>query len=386
MQRQPLGRVCSRQAISSALTLLFVASSVTSSSAVESGIVGVGEGLSVAPSVFGADDDCSRLGGCDGDEANVELLQSNAQKQTRTSRRHAHEDRQAPVVKEGTANVAKESAEGRATGGGSATAPADADAQPVRLPPRHVPEPYEAEVQMLVTAVGCIVVGLLVVLFCSTCDACFRWLHDSRFSACKRMIERLEKSLKARGKLGVCPCCAGLIGSSIWNRSVSFMCGHCFHLSCVNGWYKDNVGAPIECPICADTTQVCNECTKDTIQVVDGDTAEVAEVAAENAEETYEVVGDTTRPQDADESVPAVEEKHVLECAATSETVNFFLRNLRGKWPDIVPPEMVERWSRYSVDLWLTELKCPEYTPPFQRKKAELTKRLCPQRGSPNLA
>jgi len=206
---------------------------------------------------------------------------------------------------------------------------------------------------------------------CVIYDVRARSWHGRRFQQCTEDVRRVQEVLlKGEGELPVCPYCVEHIKKS--SSKVSHLCGHCFHLDCVNRCCNENahkVGACLLCSSAAREAAAAPPPASDAAgatpiaspgQDEQSNDDKVAEQAGEAVEGGAAVSkcdggGEAFLPGD---SVPA----------SPQEVRNFLLASLHRKHPELVPEPLVERWSASHIELWLPELTNTEYRSLFQKR------------------
>eukprot|EP00931_Biecheleriopsis_adriatica_P012004 TRINITY_DN113104_c0_g1_i1.p2 TRINITY_DN113104_c0_g1~~TRINITY_DN113104_c0_g1_i1.p2 ORF type:complete len:247 (-),score=41.85 TRINITY_DN113104_c0_g1_i1:30-770(-) len=175
-----------------------------------------------------------------------------------------------------------------------------------------------------------LIIGLLV--SCFIVDVSLSWRHYATFQSLKRKIRRVQDALmKGKEDLSLCPCCVECTLNAQAAHRVKFICGHSFHLNCINSWFKDypdHVGC---CPVCENAMsgqelQECSGCS----QPYKGDTGASGEAM----------------PRD--------------------EAQTFILRSLHRRYPSFISKACVEHWAGCNAELWLSELTCPRYSSIFK--------------------
>jgi len=182
-------------------------------------------------------------------------------------------------------------------------------------------------------------VGIAVVMLslgAAACDLIMNWRHRSRFNTCLKKIEHVHRVMvQASGEMPLCPVCidsmprcAGDHQKGHGRQTIAFLCGHRFHVDCVDAWFTRHPKSQGQCPICHLTYSL---------------TASQAEHPEEEAIEL-----------DACRSMNSVDEMK-----------DFFLRILQEQYPDIISDENFQRWRSCQTEIWLSELECPWYNSLF---------------------
>lgn len=172
---------------------------------------------------------------------------------------------------------------------------------------------------------------LILIVACMLYDASANWLHKARFRACRTKVKSVQVAfMKGKDDVALCPCCVESVEKTPSVKKVMFLCGHRFHLHCINTWLHENGGTIGSCPVCdvaAAEDSICLPCTS-------GENAAVSLPLR-----TISSMGDGGR----------------------DEAQIFILKSLHRRYPQIVTQECVERWAECNVELWLSELSCPRY-------------------------
>jgi hypothetical protein len=191
-----------------------------------------------------------------------------------------------------------------------------------------------SETHVLEAAVFYSVAGLLslissLVLVCLLLDTALAWKHKCTFWSCQRQVRQVHAALmKAKEDLSLCPYCVECTLTTPQQKKVKFICGHGYHLSCINKWFTEHPNAVGCCPVC-----------------------EVAKDGATNHQCcSYE--GDTGSCQH--------------ETLVADEAQHFILKSLNRRYPAIISQECVERWANCNTEIWLSELTCPRYNSMFK--------------------
>mmetsp|Transcript_77471 Transcript_77471/g.136643 ORF Transcript_77471/g.136643 Transcript_77471/m.136643 type:complete len:259 (+) Transcript_77471:129-905(+) len=190
---------------------------------------------------------------------------------------------------------------------------------------------------------GVLALAALLLAVCLMIDIIMRWRHAAIFWSCQRQVLRVQEALmKGKDDLSLCPYCVQPTKNTTPQKRVKFLCGHSYHLSCINKWFKECPNAKDCCPVCevaqdksdnkAEKLQCC-ECTG-AVSKYEGDTGSASDLA----------------------------EISDLPC---DEAQIFILKSLHRSYPKIISEESVERWAKCNTELWLTELTCPRYNSIF---------------------
>eukprot|EP00933_Yihiella_yeosuensis_P055608 TRINITY_DN5445_c0_g1_i1.p1 TRINITY_DN5445_c0_g1~~TRINITY_DN5445_c0_g1_i1.p1 ORF type:complete len:332 (-),score=55.36 TRINITY_DN5445_c0_g1_i1:253-1248(-) len=199
--------------------------------------------------------------------------------------------------------------------------------------------------QLSVAIVCCVVallcLGLALLTVCFVFDTAARWMHKATFHACKRQVTRVQEALmKGRDDLSLCPYCVQSILDTPHKSKVMFLCGHRFHLHCINQWYREHPQTAGGCPICDFSHEdceppVCTPCTG-------------------GEEETKSTPLREMRESDTGSMEFPVDEAQI-----------FILQSLHRQYPHIITKACTQRWAECNVELWLSELECPRYSSIF---------------------
>lgn len=169
---------------------------------------------------------------------------------------------------------------------------------------------------LLYSVTSCVALAASALIVCCFYDVASRWRHRARFHGCVRKVKRVHEVLLSRhGELPICPHCVEFVSSEPSAQVVVFLCGHRFHLDCVDR----KTGA---CPIC-------------------------------EPRKPAEDIGDDTRNS----------------LCTQDEAKPFFLRSLSRQYPEIIDKDCVQRWRDCHTEIWLSELNCPRYASIFQHHK-----------------
>lgn len=167
---------------------------------------------------------------------------------------------------------------------------------------------------------SCAALAAGALILCCFYDTASQWHHRARFHSCKRKVQCVHEVLLSRhGDLPLCPHCVEFVSDQPSPQAVVFLCGHRFHMDCVNR----NCGA---CPICQPQKPV---------------------------EDSGNLDGEWARSS----------------LCTQDEAKPFFLRSLSRQYPEIIDQECVQRWRECHTEIWLSELNCPRYASVFQYQK-----------------
>jgi uncharacterized membrane protein YphA (DoxX/SURF4 family) len=169
-----------------------------------------------------------------------------------------------------------------------------------------------------------ILVGLAAsaVAFLVIYDVGRAWWHHSNFWACERKLKRVHEAfLEQRFELPLCPCCVEPLKRQASPKIVVFLCGHRFHTSCANAWFRDTANAT-RCPICVE------EHKQDSARVSEGTDGEIATLA---------------------------------DGGTADEAQRFILRSLHRRYPEFIPETFIRRWANCGTETWMQELAFPRY-------------------------
>jgi len=220
-------------------------------------------------------------------------------------------------------------------------------AQKFQAAPKEAPSDFLEERQLVVLVffycIGSLLaLAALLLAACLLIDIIMRWRHAAIFWSCQRQVQRVQQALmKGKDDLSLCPYCVHSTGNTSPQNRVKFLCGHSYHLKCINKWFKECPNATECCPVCAAAQD-----KSDQMQCFECGTCQPGAGKCE---------GDTGSTGD-DSQMPD------LPC---DEAQIFILKSLRRSYPKIISEESVERWSTCNTELWLTELTCPKYNSIF---------------------
>lgn len=174
---------------------------------------------------------------------------------------------------------------------------------------------------LLYVVISAVALSISLLLVCCMYDAAARWCHRAHFHACERKVERVHKAFsKRKGDFPLCPYCVEPISNQPSPSKVVFLCGHRFHVDCVNKWFCEAPSKAGCCPICDDMGA----------QAMD---AEQPEANGEAADAT----------------------------SANDEAQSFILQSLHRLYPEIIPKACMKRWASCNTEIWLSDLSCPKY-------------------------
>jgi len=183
---------------------------------------------------------------------------------------------------------------------------------------------------------GCLGLGVSVLLLSCLYDVARQWRHRSHFLTCKKKLQRLHEVLeRSSGELPLCPCCAEFVSCKASRSAVVFLCGHRFHVECANRWMREQgaLTGPGDdaCPLC----QSCS----------------------------------TNVSGPGEEAIQAdVQESDGTALGQPDEFKSFVLRSLSKEYPDIIQEQCVRRWCNCHTELWLSELSYPQYSSIYHTK------------------
>mmetsp|Transcript_112011 Transcript_112011/g.157019 ORF Transcript_112011/g.157019 Transcript_112011/m.157019 type:complete len:218 (-) Transcript_112011:55-708(-) len=165
---------------------------------------------------------------------------------------------------------------------------------------------------MLLCSAGFLSVTLFILVACCLLDTALSWKHRATYYACRQKVQQVQEALmKGKEDLSLCPCCVETTQYTQPQKKVKFICGHGYHLHCVNRWFQEHPNSVGSCPVC------------------EGETAG----------------GDTPR----------------------DEAQTFILHSLHRRFPTIITKECMDSWEGCNAELWLTVLKCPRYSSLFSK-------------------
>eukprot|EP00933_Yihiella_yeosuensis_P055613 TRINITY_DN5445_c0_g2_i2.p1 TRINITY_DN5445_c0_g2~~TRINITY_DN5445_c0_g2_i2.p1 ORF type:complete len:327 (-),score=53.50 TRINITY_DN5445_c0_g2_i2:350-1330(-) len=202
-------------------------------------------------------------------------------------------------------------------------------------------EGRQLSVAILYCAVAFLCLGLALLVVCFVFDTAASWMHKATFHACKKQVARVQEALMTgKDDLSLCPYCVQSLEHTLHKAKVMFLCGHRFHLGCINQWFREHPQKAGCCPICDGVREdseplVCTPCT--------GGEEEPRTTPLKELRE-----GDTGSmefPRD--------------------EAQNFILQSLHRQYPHIITKECTKRWAECNAELWQSELECPRYSSIF---------------------
>jgi len=179
---------------------------------------------------------------------------------------------------------------------------------------------------LLFVLIGGVGLAISMLLVCGMYDTAARWCHSAHFHACKRKVERVHQVFTKRSKseLCLCPYCVEPIDNKPSPHKVVFLCGHRFHVDCVNKWFCEAPSKAGRCPICDDLPKPLQDGAKDEVN------DEATNVSSNN-----------------------------------DEAQAFILGSLHRLFPEIIPQESLKRWMSCNTEIWLSDLACPKYISTF---------------------
>lgn len=203
-------------------------------------------------------------------------------------------------------------------------------------------ETLQLATMLLLYCVACIfVLACAIFLVCCMYDAAAHWRHRSHFHSCMKKVQRVhEVCQKPKGESLLCPCCVEFISNEASPSKVVFLCGHRYHIDCVNKWFKEHMELGGRCPIC-EGPRLSNQATSKANANACNCTA-LAKVPAT----------DKLEGGDGNEA-GGVCVKDEAEC--------FMLGSLHRDYPEIITEACVQRWASCHTEIWLAELVCPRY-------------------------
>mmetsp|Transcript_13497 Transcript_13497/g.31761 ORF Transcript_13497/g.31761 Transcript_13497/m.31761 type:complete len:431 (+) Transcript_13497:93-1385(+) len=184
-----------------------------------------------------------------------------------------------------------------------------------------------------------ICLGLFATMFvvCLAYDLVARWLQVERFHACLKKVQRVHEAvMNPKGEPPLCLCCVDTLKAESTASSVTFLCGHRFHIKCVNAWSAKATDRKGKCPVCEEQAWLKKWLC--------------ACAAASNDAAADEVCGAAT---------PEAEAPLEVDTEVQDETKLFVLQSLRTQYPEIIPEVFVQKWATCHTEIWLQELKCP---------------------------
>mmetsp|Transcript_116496 Transcript_116496/g.371782 ORF Transcript_116496/g.371782 Transcript_116496/m.371782 type:complete len:361 (-) Transcript_116496:52-1134(-) len=180
------------------------------------------------------------------------------------------------------------------------------------------------------------------------CDAAARWRHRARFLECVRKVQHVHRELVRQDHdHPLCPYCIEFVQGAPSSGKVVFLCGHCFHLSCANSFFRDHQERAGLCPIC------CEGIAKVAEQPCGG-RAGTSKAAPGAAEAPAAAEGATAAPTSGPRGAP---QNSSLKEGGRS----FLLTSLRRMYPETISEACMLRWASCHVEIWLQELTQPKY-------------------------
>lgn len=178
-------------------------------------------------------------------------------------------------------------------------------------------------------------VGLLLAV---AYDIAARWLYTRRFRMCIQDLHRVQEVLlKGDDESPLCPYCIEYIKCTAAQSKVAFICGHCFHLDCVNKCFDEHPGRAGQCPLCS-----------------------CAYLQAKIPHDHQSIGGE----QDVAEADKASMASDTVE-ACMQDVRRFVLASMCRKYPELISEARAKRWLSCHVEVWLSELQCPKYASVF---------------------
>ncbi|CAJ1346761.1 unnamed protein product [Effrenium voratum] len=182
---------------------------------------------------------------------------------------------------------------------------------------RHFEEGRAMVMAMLCCMAGLLTLVLAVLVVCFLLDTTLSWKHKATYYACRRKVQRVQEALmKGKEDLALCPCCVECTSTTQSQKKVKFICGHGYHLHCVNRWFHENPNS-VGCPVCVGQPEELRE------------------------------------PKECD--------------CPRDEAQTFILHSLHRRYPAIITKECIHSWEGCNAELWLTELACPRYSSIFNK-------------------
>ncbi|CAK9094924.1 unnamed protein product [Durusdinium trenchii] len=170
-------------------------------------------------------------------------------------------------------------------------------------------------------------------------DRALSWKHQATYYACRRQVQRVQEALmKGKDNLSLCPCCVECTLNTQAPKKVKFLCGHGYHLDCINSWFQENPQSVGCCPVC-----------------------EVGKLQQERQKgQSWLSVCHELRSCGSEKGEVCID-------APRDEAQTFILHSLHRRYPAIISEESLERWAGCNAELWLTELACPRYSSIFKK-------------------
>lgn len=190
----------------------------------------------------------------------------------------------------------------------TAPVPAKAEPAPTRIGRWKISFPATSFALFGITCL--VVLTPLLFMLCCLLNGGAHYFKQSKFTSCQRKVQNLHNSLGLGCDTPVCPCCVEVVSSTASQSSkIMFHCGHCFHMNCVNKWFRDHPGSATICPVCMSAPEVEEEIDPET-------------------------------PDDH----------------SRNEERSFILGNLHKRYPAIITEEVVQRWKVCHTEIWLKEM------------------------------
>lgn len=218
---------------------------------------------------------------------------------------------------------------------------------------------------IIYSVTSCIGLAATALLVCLIFDAIARWLHAARFHSCQKKVKRVHAELVGlQGQLSLCPYCVTSVSNQPSSMHVVFLCGHRFHMDCVNQWFREAPQLSGQCPICFRADGYGKDAIKDAETAVptgieDECKACLSESAVQCTDKT------NTEKTKGDEASASPDP--LMNCS--DEGKSFMLIRLHELYPDIISKECVKRWCSCHTEIWLSELNCPRYNSLFNKHK-----------------
>jgi len=190
-------------------------------------------------------------------------------------------------------------------------------------------------------------------------DVIRNWSHRVTLRSVRAKVRRTNEFFSGlHTESSLCLCCVEFIPSSS-PSTVTFLCGHSFHMRCANEWYKrhshnaeqaDSSTCPGRCPICAGQWGLSSLGEEPTAHNVSA--PEAPKTTAEETEETEET---------GTCSAPAPPGGSASDCARL-----FALHCLCERYPGIITKDDFERLAAQPTAVLLSEI---QFARQAQRKR-----------------
>jgi len=191
------------------------------------------------------------------------------------------------------------------------------------------------------------------VLIYAAYNAVRSWRHRRTLLRVQAKVHRVnEVFLGLHSDLSLCLCCVEFLPNAS-PSTVTFLCGHSFHMSCVNDWYRrhsrdceEGVSSAclFGCPICAGSPSLLGrQGSQPQPQICKGECAPVASTVAEASGTPTETSGGSVKTAD---------------CARL-----FALHGLCERYPGIVSKDDTERLASQPTAVLQSEIQFARHGP-----------------------